>query len=415
MGNIKKHLEKEVWRAAQLLLRDVVEKKLLDKGIKNDMLLDDLVDHILSNGDEMFHWNDGDDGINKSLTLEFPEEEVEDLSDSINNFLKVDLPKIIHKVVKGGAKSLVKKLENQWPEVKVYERNEMRYFRDRIDLRWAAGLDPLRMMLIASREIGQDFANKLARSKAKTGISKRNAIAILHMRACQTTMEIITLLENGLPDGGYARWRTLYEISVVGFVIDRFGDEIAERYLAHDVVSMRESIINEFRYDAQKYDAEKLEDREREIEDGFQAAVAEFGSSFATPYGWAAHSLGLKRPRFQDLESAVDWDSLPPDYKWSSYKVHAGVAGTIRTLGALSDQHFIHAGATNAGIETPAINTAYSLVHTTSLVFGKLNVFENLIQMQGMILLREKVKKECLRAARKLKQDELELHSGYEG
>ncbi|MDQ0421949.1 hypothetical protein J2045_002993 [Peteryoungia aggregata LMG 23059] len=105
----------------------------------------------------------------------------------------------------------------------------------------------------------------------------------------------------------------------MSFVIDRFGDEIAARYLAHDVVSMRDSIVNEYRHEGKTYDPDKLKGYLKEAEDSYQQAIAEFGKSFAGSYGWAAHNLGLKSPRFQDLEKAVDWDSLPPNYKWSSF------------------------------------------------------------------------------------------------
>ena len=101
-----------------------------------------------------------------------------------------------------------------------------RHFSDRIDLRWSKGLGPLRMMLIASREVGELFAEKLKRSKAKKGILKRKTLMILHMRAYRTTLEILTLIENGFPDGAYARWRTLYEITVVAFfkrIVQREG------------------------------------------------------------------------------------------------------------------------------------------------------------------------------------------------
>lgn len=414
MTSLNKFLEEHVQDIPRLFLRDAVEKKLVEQGYQDDALVEALTDHIFSDGGETFDWGDGNDSGTKHLNLEFSEQDAENLTGAVDAFLKDELPKVIRKAVKGSAKSIVKNLEKQWPEVRVSERNEMRHFRDRLDLRWAAGLDPLRMLLSASREVGQEFASKLARSRAKNGIVKREAIMVLHMRACQTAMEIITLLENGLPDGAYARWRTLYEISVVAFLIDRIGDEIAEQYLAHDAVSMRQSIVNEFRHRGENYDPTKLRGEEKLIEDEYQAAVEQFGKPFASSYGWAAHNLGLKNPRFQDLENAVDWNALPPDYKWSSFKIHAGVAGTVRTLGAIGDQQIIHAGATNAGLETPAISAAYSLLHVTSLVFSKFNALETQIQMQGLILLRDKVVKECKRAARKLKKDELEFCSGFQ-
>jgi len=39
----------------------------------------------------------------------------------------------------------------------------------------------------------------------------------------------------GPADGAMARWRTLHEINVVITLIAEHGDELAERYLAHDI------------------------------------------------------------------------------------------------------------------------------------------------------------------------------------
>lgn len=244
---------------------------------------------------------------------------------------------------------------------------------------------------------------------------KREALLILHMRACQTTLEILTLIENGLPDGAYARWRTLYEITVVAFFVSRFGDEAAERYMEHDVVSARESLVNEFKFSGEQYDPMLLEGEAKEIEGDFVAVVQKFGKSFAGPYGWAADSLGKKSPRFQDLEEAVDWGALPPEYKWSSFKVHAGSAGALRSLGNVGDSQVIHAGATNAGLQTPAIDTAHSLLQITSLIFPNPNQMETAIQVKGLLILRDKVVKECRKATRKLEKDEFNIRAGLEG
>ena len=416
MTNLNKSLKEALQKIPQIFLRQLVEEKLQEQGVKNEELLAALTDHILAGGGETFSWDDGDNdrAENINLNLEFSEQDTKDLKDKHRIFLKDNLPRIIIDSVKDSAKLIVKSLEEEWPERKVDDVNKVRHFRDRLELRWAKGLDPLRMMLIASHEMGEEFIEKLSRSKAKTGLVKREALAALHVRTCKTVLEVITLLENGLPDGAYARWRTLHEISVVAFVIDQFGDEIAERYLMHDVVSERESLVNEFRYSGKKYDPKRVRGEHKEIEEDFQAALRKFGKPFSSPYGWAASSLDLKRPTFQDLERAVDWNVLSPDYKWSSYTIHGGVAGTVRTLGVTGDSQVIHAGATNAGLAMPAILTAYSLMHMNSLVCGRVGNLEVQIKMTSLLMLRDKVTKRCQQVAKELEADELALQEAYE-
>lgn len=412
MASLKRHIEDQVKQLPQHFLRRLVTSKLEEQGIDNGPMRDALVDHILSGSSEQFQWNDGQPDRTEKLHIVFTEDDSRRLEDDLNRFLKEGLPEVVKNTIREGAKSFERELERRWPEQKVEECNEMRHFQDRLELRWAKGLDPLHMMLVASREIGHTFVQKLARSKAKTGNLKKQALAVLHMRACQTTMEILALLSNGLADGAFARWRTLYEISVVAFVIDRFGDDIAERYLAHEVVSTRETVMNNFRHGGFDYDVTLLKGELKEVEDEFQAATQVYGRSFAGPHGWAASSLNLRSPRFQDLEEAINWKALPPNYKLSSHKIHAGVVGAIRSLSSIGGQPFVHAGASNSGLETPAVNTAYSLLHVTSLVFSKSRDLEVQIQMQALILLRDKVVRECTKAAKKLEKDELEIRSG---
>lgn len=412
MRKIKQHIDDNIKKVPRIFLRRLIEEKIAGQDLEVEDLIDALTDHILLRSGDVFHWDDGTDGVTKNLNISFTKQDIEKLEDDVKKFLNTALPELILKTVHSGADLMIKRIEKTWPEQKLHDRSELNYFRDRLDLRWAPALDPLRMMLIASREIGQRFADRLARSKAKKGLTKRDAIAILHMRACQTTLEILTLMENGLPDGAYARWRTLYEVSVVAFVIERFGDEIAERYLAHDAISTRESIVNEFRFAGKAYNPETLRGELKEVEEAFQEAIGKYGATFKSPYGWAAHNLGVKTPRFQDLEEAVDWNALPPDYKLSSYKVHAGIAGAVWSLGTVDGQRIIFAGATNAGLQTPAINTAFSLLHVTSLVFGKNSELETQMEMRSMVLLRDRVVRESRKAAKKLYEDEIEFRTG---
>lgn len=405
MTDLKAYLVEKVSELPRLFIRQKLQTKLQEHGFEDEALLDALTDHILSKSSEKFSWDDGK-AATKNVDIEFTKEDVEELVEKYKRFLKEDLSDVIKKTIEYSAKSFARELEKNWPEQKIEEQNDARYMRDRINFRWSKGLDPLRMLLASSFEIGQDFADRLGRSKAKKGIAKREALVILHTRACQTTLEILTLLENGLADGAFARWRTLYEISVVALLIDRFGDAIAERYIAHDVVSLREAAMNEYRHEGKEYRREKLVGELKELEELFHGLVEKYGKPFSSQYGWAAHHLKIKAPRFSDLETAVDWNALPPDYKWSSYKIHAGVAGGIRGLGSINDELFVHAGASNAGIDVPASRTAFSLLQVTSLLFDKKDDLESTIQLQALAILRDKVAKECRKASKKLLKDE---------
>lgn len=52
----------------------------------------------------------------------------------------------------------------------------------------------------------------------------------LYVRSCQVYYEIFVLVSYGLADGAWARWRTLYELSVVATFISENGEDAARAY-----------------------------------------------------------------------------------------------------------------------------------------------------------------------------------------
>ena len=388
----------------RIAISAVVKEKLNDCGIHDDEpLVEALTHHLLTCPTENFIWNDDK---YQDLRLSFVDSDFTKALKDVEDFLKNDLSGFITEAVDGCATIVYKRLCKDWPEQRIFERNEVQGFRDRLQLRWCKGLDPLRMLLTCAREINGNFLNKLQCSKAKTGLLRRHVLILLHMRACQTTMEIISLLEDGLADGAFARWRTLYEIGVVASLIDIHGDDIAQRYLDHDCVAMKRSLENALKHD----DANSVPSVSKRIQGettrDYNEVISKYGPHFNSNYGWASHHLCIKNPTFQDLEVAAGGNSLPPIYKWASFKVHASVSGLLRNLGDLSDEMHTLIGASNAGIEEPAVNAAYSLTQVTGLLYGNTNKLEDMIELATLCKLRDRVTNECARAARKLEREE---------
>lgn len=406
MVSLKAQLLEEVQKVPREFAFRMFEEKLADEGISDDGFCNALTDHLIAGTLDSFSW---DDPAYNNLTISISQSETDDLLDRIHEFLDRGLHEVITSTVKQSAIDLKKQLKNQWPERHIFDKTELWGFKERLDLRWAKGLNPLRILLLSSREIGERYAEKLLRSKAKSGISKRNVILLLHMRASQVCLEVLTLLEAGLADGALARWRTLHEVSIVAFLVDKFGDDLAERYLDHDAVAMQRSVENELKHAEGDGLRPVSMTEEKAVRRDYDEVIALYGKEFARPYGWAAKHLALKNPTFQDLERAIGREALPPSYKWSSYKVHAGVSGLLRNLGSLTEEPSALSGASNAGIETPATYTAFTMTQITSLLFGKSTTMETQIEMMCLCLLRDEVAKECKTAARKLAKDEAAL------
>lgn len=414
MGEIEKKLEGMISELPRRLVRKKLKKKLRAEGVTDKDAIEAFCDHVMDDKEGSFVWDDGEEGQPRQINISFTEEDQNEILEALERF-KEELPVVVDTALNKTAKNVAKRLKDDWRWLKIDYKHEQAHFKDRLDQRWKKGLDPLRMMLVAARELGQDYAYRLGRSKAKKGIETRMAISALHIRACQTTLEILTLIENGLPDGAHARWRTLYELNVVAYFIQKAGDDTASRYFLHDVVSMRTNLTNEFRFYGETFERDKLDEEGRKLEDEYHALIAKFGTPFASPYGWAAEYLGLKKPTFQDLEKSVDWGALPPEYKMSSFKVHAGVAGTFRTLSTVGGPGHMIAGASNFGMDTPAILTAQSLLQITALVFKTPLDIELAAQMQSLALMRDRVVKHCNRISEEIETEELAKFEESEG
>ena len=405
--NLNMNFSQIVLESKQYIISQFIEEKLHEHGIDNDKpLVCAITEHILSGCKEKFTWDDGKCGDGRLL---FTEEDFDEILRRVKSFTKNELPPAIQAAVTDSAEIVAKELIRSWPEQKIFERHDLQAFRDRLELRWFKGLDLLRMLLKCSREISEKFEIAFVRSKAKKGIVCREALILLHKRACQTTMEVITLLENGLADGALARWRTLYEIQVIATLIEKHGDGIAQRYFDHDVVAMKRYMDNELKYYSNASKPPVSKKIQREINKEFEVVTARYGTRFNSHYGWASYHLNQKKPTFQNLEEAVQQNSMPPTYKQASLKVHAGVAGLVRSLGDLTGEHVTLIGASNAGLEEPAINTAISLTQMTSLLYGKSKKIESMIELATLWVLSNKVLVECTKAARKLERDERQL------
>lgn len=408
--NLKQYLDDQISEIPRLMIINTLKQKIEDAGINRDAdkIAEALMDHLSSESTEPFVWNDGleDD---RSLKLDFTEEDVAKIDKKINDFLNNDLPELLRTVIFDTAKAQLKQAKKEWPEYYIWERGQVQIFRDNLELRWGKGLTLLRLFQAEVRQIGQNFADKLQRSKAKRNIPKREAILMLHMRGCQAMSEIITLIESGYADGAMARWRTLYELRVVAEMIEKFGDDIAFRYFDHQHVTRRREMDNDLRH----FTPEELENTDHQtkqiIDDNFGAVIQEYGPSFATPYGWAASSVGKKKPTFRDLEASVGLPELPTNFKMASYKVHAGIAGLKSALGTLDPDAPPIAGASNTGLDAPAINTAYTVVQFTGLLFGRLTKIEDQIHANALSELRDEIHSEFSKAARKLERDELKV------
>ena len=158
------------------------------------------------------------------------------------------------------------------------------------------------------------------------------ALSKLHGRACQQFLEITYLLKLGFADGAYARWRSLYELSIITEFISDNGEAIAHAY-------------------------------------------CDAASADNNWYDWAKEYPKFskkKHIRFADIqkECSSTTEEWLVHYKLANRIVHATPNGTFGRLGQpdnIDENNYICAGHSDYGLACPAVNAAISLCIVTTL------------------------------------------------
>jgi len=401
MKEVHSFLEHEIKKLPYKLLEGIIARKLTAAGIKNsEEISPRVLEHALAGTLENFSWDDGSTS-DRTIKISITDEDLAELENEFSRFLKDTLPEIIADTSKKTAVSTLRSLKKQWPEQRAWEENSLLAFRNNLEARWGRALDLLRMLLTISREIGAEWHNRTLRRKKS---NLREALFRIHVRSCQISAEIITLLENGYADGALARWRTLHEVCMVGLLLSEHGEPLAERYLAHRIVEAHRA-AEEYSRNYLALGFKPISKRERMmIERNYKRALAKFGKEFGSQYGWASHHLKMKKPTFSDIERAVGVSSMRSFYKMASYNVHATAQGMFFKLG-LMDSSGVIAGASNAGLTDPGQNTAVTLSVITTLLFGPRYRFEDVLALHVLKLLQDEIPMVFWRADLKLRRD----------
>lgn len=385
--SLQKLLEKELGDAPSLLLRSLIEKKLRAAGVEPDsVVVDRILNHIRRGSSESFQW-ESDSTTDKNIEIVFSNEDLDELEKMSLKFLE-SVPNVVVDIASAIADSLQGELHDNWGEEHLRLKEEMLSFRGRLEQRWGNGLKLLRMMLTISRELGSEVTRRLPLHKSTV----HDVLTRLHVRACQVTDEIITLLENGFADGAMARWRTLHEISIVMILIRDHGQQLAERYLAHRYVEAK-SGKDQYMLCCERLGYKKLSLTEcQEIDEAYDRVVALYGDEFRGPYGWAEGYVSKGRRRavgLGDLEAAAGRAAMGPYYKLASYNVHAGPHALFFRLGLMGEPGLL-AGASDAGLLEPGQNTAFSLTMiSVALGAGDDVTLDTLVSMKILQALRD--------------------------
>lgn len=389
----------------QLFLTKLIEEKLAAQKVKlSKKRVQELVAHILAQKSETIRFNLGKSRSTKNITIEFTDEDGERISRGHQKLLE-SFPKLIEDLEEKTSDSVMARLKARWPQEARQQLRDIASFRHRLYQRWESGLDALRMQVHLAREFNGGFHLGMRNGKSDTPISF-DILLRLHARACQIADEIICLLSGGFADGAMARWRTMQEIAAVCFLVSEHGDELAERYRAHDIAETRR-VVNQYVKYRQQLGEKLITDREiAEIEKRFKAALDRYGPDFKNQYGWASKHLNKANPTITDLQEGSKIDYLSPYYRMASHGVHANPKGIYFKLGLISAREILLTGPSNAGLADPGQAAALSLMQISTALLKLNPTFDNIVAVKIMSILSREIAEKFFAAHQKLLKDE---------
>jgi hypothetical protein len=417
MRPIQKAFYEHVAKLPRMALRPILKRKLKEQGISiSKKAFEALLDHLLCEKGGQFTWSDEKgEAVNEfeELKLIFDDADAKEI-ENFTERIRLAVPGVIQSVVDEGGTELFEAMIESWNIDDTVAQFEIGEFRERLEDRWGAGLHLLRLLLTTSREMGEDATKRYRKSKSKTLARRRFVLSRLHIRACQIAEEIVSLMENGFADGAMARWRTLHEIGVVATFIEDGDEELARRFIDHDIVEVKKQ--------ADDWDSKQvplgyppINSRERKkIEKAYADALNRYGQTFRHDYGWAADYLQDKKPDFQKLQAAAEQSGMNAYYKLANLSVHAGSRSMFFRLTDMGADVPI-AGRSNAGLVEPGQNTAYTLVRITGALLGRPRDIDRLVEMRALIAVRDAIPRGLHLSDKRLRRDEAKIRRELKG
>jgi hypothetical protein len=404
MGDLQRELERQLGVIPRLVATQVVREKFAAAGVNDPDFEKRVIDHLIDGDGGDAEWADQPD-VEIHFTAGDCERAVEiaaELTGAVSEIVE-ELPKQI-------APEIVHDLRRQWRDNSpaVYEAREG--FRRRLEERWGGPLNDLRLLLELCRDTGAEFQGRHLRSRLKRNRDRDDVLVRLHIRACQVTDEIIVLLETGFAEGARARWRTLFELTVIACLIKEGGDPLARRYVAHEAVDQLRA-MNDYNRSAPLLGEPPLPVEEvRAVKEEYEAAIRVYHKQFNGSYGWAAGQLGISEAaQFSELQEKAGSLSMKFYYRLACFGVHGSPKGLTQQPHRFNPGGQA-AGACNVGLEEPGSNAAHTLTRLTSLLFDEPWDLDKLAHMRALLSLRDDITTGMYAAARQIQRDEEKLH-----
>ncbi len=290
------------------------------------------------------------DLLNSVLQQWVEELRTDGLSDSeiVNKIFELKIEDALMKVSEVMASDTVDLIESTMFERVLEERTRTAQFIAHNEQIWGKGFVASEAMYIVSLELAQAFNDYVA-SLPHEDISAKQfryaALCAIHGRACQQFLEILHLLKNGFADAAYARWRSIYELSVIAEFISKNDEDVAKAY---------------------------CEDANTDDDYHDWAKKVPFFASY-------------KHVTFDNIKKkcTAENDVWRGHYKLSNKVVHASPQGTFgRLANGPGLEQLILVGHSDYGLAMPAVNSAISLSIISTYFFNSIPYGDGLVFIQ---------------------------------
>lgn len=264
--------------------------------------------------------------IQEKIKKGVSEEEIEEFTSQKN------ISATYKTIVKQISKDSVETIENIMYEKVLIEDAYVNEFLARQSQKWGRAFvasEVLYLCILESAEMYTEYVKEVYGQKANYLFY---ALRNIHGRALQIYLEIMCLNKNGFADGAYARWRSLYELSVVAAFISEYGEEVAEAFI--------KSADTDDRYE--------------------WARTAQCFKNYRTDW-----NITFKAIKSKCKFIVKEWER---EYNFVNQLVHASSQGTFYRLGTDTSK-VVPVGRSDSGMSISAIHSAISLVQITSFFF----------------------------------------------
>jgi hypothetical protein len=303
------------------------------------------------------------------------------------------------------AKKILERWKELAPMIMADRKNERKEFESGLLKRWEKPLELLDILLGVSAELGETFDRQFRDAAAVSNDHVFIVLKFIHGRLCKVAGEVRLLLRSGYADGAMARWRTAYELVAIAFFVKEHGQDVAERYLAHQGIEAWKTADDYLRSRGLDGDEFSEEDLQEAIKKRDRLCDI-YGKEFAKLYGWAAEALERKDVSFRDVEKASGISHLRPYYKMASHHVHAGVQGDRFSLGHPEGEsrEFLVAGPSIYGLADPGQDLAISVYQICTCLLATRPTSEHLAVHDAMHLLLDEIKDAFIEVHRDLEK-----------